>query len=93
MNEAYANETLATIYDEVLAPVVEIDTAIVDMVEMVLDYQQKVTANEEAYTRLTADIAAVQAKLDAAKTTIETDYAEVADGRHCRFAGRHRFHQ
>ena len=76
VDEAYANETLATIYDEVLAPVVEIDTAIVDMVEMVLDYQQKVTANEEAYTRLTADIAAVQAKLDAAKTTIETDYAE-----------------
>ena len=79
VNEAYANETLATIYDEVLAPVVEIDTAIVDMVEMGLDYQQKVTANEEAYTRLTADIAAVQAKLDAAKTTIETDYAEVAE--------------
>ena len=79
VNEAYANETLATVYDEVLAPVVEIDTAIVDMVEMVLDYQQKVTANEEAYTRLTADIAAVQAKLDAAKTTIETDYAEVAE--------------
>ena len=79
VNEAYANETLATIYDEVLAPVVEIDTAIVDMVEMVLDYQQKVTANEEAYTRLSADIAAVQAKLDAAKTTIETDYAEVAE--------------
>ena len=79
VNEAYANETLATIYDEVLAPVVEIDTAIVDMVEMVLDYQQKVTANEEAYTRLTTDIAAVQAKLDAAKTTIETDYAEVAE--------------
>ena len=79
VNEAYANETLATIYDEVLAPVVEIDTAIVDMVEMVLDYQQKVPANEEAYTRLTADIAAVQAKLDAAKTTIETDYAEVAE--------------
>ena len=79
VNEAYANETLATIYDEVLAPVAEIDTAIVDMVEMVLDYQQKVTANEEAYTRLTADIAAVQAKLDAAKTTIETDYAEVAE--------------
>ena len=79
VNEAYANETLATIYDEVLAPVVEIDTAIVNMVEMVLDYQQKVTANEEAYTRLTADIAAVQAKLDAAKTTIETDYAEVAE--------------
>lgn len=79
VNEAYANETLATIYDEVLAPVVEIDTVIVDMVEMVLDYQQKVTANEEAYTRLTADIAAVQAKLDAAKTTIETDYAEVAE--------------
>ena len=79
VNEAYANETLATIYDEVLAPVVEIDTAIVDMVEMVLDYQQKVTANEEAYTRLPADIAAVQAKLDAAKTTIETDYAEVAE--------------
>ena len=79
VNEAYANDTLATIYDEVLAPVVEIDTAIVDMVEMVLDYQQKVTANEEAYTRLTADIAAVQAKLDAAKTTIETDYAEVAE--------------
>ena len=79
VDEAYANETLATIYDEVLAPVVEIDTAIVDMVEMVLDYQQKVTANEEAYTRLTADIAAVQAKLDAAKTTIETDYAELAE--------------
>ena len=79
VNEAYANETLATVYDEVLAPVVEIDTAIVDMVEMVLDYQQKVTANEEAYTRLTADIAAVQAKLDAAKTTIETDYADVAE--------------
>ena len=79
VNEAYANETLAATYDEVLAPVVEIDTAIVDMVEMVLDYQQKVTANEEAYTRLTADIAAVQAKLDAAKTTIETDYAEVAE--------------
>lgn len=79
VNEAYANETLATVYDEVLAPVVEIDTAIVDMVEMVLDYQQKVTANEEAYTRLTVDIAAVQAKLDAAKTTIETDYAEVAE--------------
>ena len=79
VNEAYANETLATVYDEVLAPVVEIDTAIVDMVEMVLDYQQKVTANEEVYTRLTADIAAVQAKLDAAKTTIETDYAEVAE--------------
>ena len=28
---------------------------------------------------MTADIAAVQAKLDAAKTTIETDYAEVAE--------------
>ena len=56
VNEAYANETLATIYDEVLAPVVEIDTAIVDMVEMVLDYQQKVTANEEAYTRLTLSL-------------------------------------
>ncbi|WP_302974883.1 hypothetical protein [Paraprevotella clara] len=79
VDEAYANETLATVYDEVLAPVVEIDTAIVDMVEMVLDYQQKVTANEEAYTRLTADIAAVQAKLDAVKTTIEADYAEVAE--------------
>lgn len=79
VDEAYANETLAAIYDEVLAPVAEIDTAIVDMVEMVLDYQLQVTANEEAYTRLTADIAAVQAKLDAAKTTIETDYAEVAE--------------
>ena len=79
VDEAYANETLAATYDEVLAPVVEIDTAIVDMVEMVLDYQQKVTANEEAYTRLTADIAAVQAKLDAVKTTIEADYAEVAE--------------
>ena len=99
VNEAYANETLATIYDEVLAPVVEIDTAIVDMVESQIDAtaieagiekvladaaaalatEEAKKANEEAYTRLTADIAAVQAKLDAAKTTIETDYAEVAE--------------
>ena len=40
VNEAYANETLATIYDEVLAcGQGKSFTAIVDMVEMVLDYQ------------------------------------------------------
>lgn len=77
VNEAYANETLATIYDEVLAPVVEIDTAIVDMVEMVLDYQQKVTANEEAYTRLTADIAALQEDVDSISNGVKGLYDEV----------------
>lgn len=79
VDEAYANETLAENYDAVLAPVSEIEQAVSDMVESALALQQKVTANEEAYTRLTAEIAAVQEKLDAAKTKIETEYQEVAE--------------
>ncbi len=36
-------------------------------------------ANEEAYTRLTTQIAMVQAALDEAKNTINTEYKDVAD--------------
>ena len=78
VDEAYANETLPVIYDEVLAPVVSIDTAIVKMVDDALALQAAKVANDEAFVRLTEEIGALQAKLDAAKTTIETDYAEVA---------------
>ena len=38
----------------------------------------KLVANEAAYVRLTEDVAAVQARLDEVKATIETDYANVA---------------
>ena len=38
----------------------------------------KLVANELAYVRLSDDIAAVQARLDEVKATIETDYANVA---------------
>ena len=38
----------------------------------------KLVANEAAYVRLSGDIAAVQARLDEVKATIETDYANVA---------------
>ena len=38
----------------------------------------KLVANELAYVRLSGDIAAVQARLDEVKATIETDYANVA---------------
>lgn len=41
-------------------------------------YENKVAANEAAYIRLTAQIAEVQDALDAAVTTINTDYAEIA---------------
>lgn len=78
VDEAYANETLPVIYDEVLAPVVSIDTAIVKMVDDALALQAAKVANDEAFVRLTEEIGDLQAKLDAAKTTIETDYAEVA---------------
>ena len=39
---------------------------------------QKKLANEAAYVRLTEDVAAVQARFDEVKATIETDYANVA---------------
>ena len=38
----------------------------------------KLVANEAAYVRLTEEIAAVQARFDEVKATIETDYANVA---------------
>ena len=57
---------------------VSIDTAIVKMVDDALALQAAKVANDEAFVRLTEEIGALQAKLDAAKTTIETDYAEVA---------------
>ena len=38
----------------------------------------KLVANEAAYVRLTEDVAAVQARFDEVKATIETDYANVA---------------
>ena len=41
--------------------------------------QARLAANEAAYTKLTGDIAKVQATLDAAKTEIETNDADVAD--------------
>ena len=41
--------------------------------------QARLAANEAAYAKLTGDIAKVQATLDAAKTEIETNDADVAD--------------
>lgn len=78
VEEAYAGETLKEGFDAVLAPLAVIDTDITALVDEALRIQSTVDANEAAYTRLTADIAAVQAKLDAAKATMEADYAEVA---------------
>ena len=65
VDEAYANETLPVIYDEVLAPVVSIDTAIVKMVDDALALQAAKVANDEAFVRLTEEIGAFAAKLDA----------------------------
>ena len=41
--------------------------------------QARLAANEAAYTKLTGDIAKVQATLDAAKAQVETEAAEVAE--------------
>ena len=56
-----------------------IEAAITAMVNAAVAGQQAVVANNEAYTRLTADIAALQAKLDAAETQISDECADVAD--------------
>ncbi len=42
------------------------------------EYAAKVAANDAAYTRLNAEIAATQKNLDAAKATINKDYAGIA---------------
>lgn len=79
VDEAYNEATLVENFAALLAPVVDIDTAIVAMVDEALAFGKKVVANNEAYTRLTADIAALQAKLDAAETQISDECADVAD--------------
>ena len=78
VDEAYNEATLVENFAALLAPVVDIDTAIVAMVDGALAFGKKVVANNEAYTRLTADIAALQAKLDAAETQISDECADVA---------------
>ena len=78
VDEAYNEATLVENFAALLAPVVDIDTAIVAMVDEALAYGKKVVANNEAYTRLTADIAALQAKLDAAEAQINKECAAVA---------------
>lgn len=79
VDEAYNEATLVENFAALLAPVVDIDTAIVAMVDEALAFGKKVVANNEAYTRLTADIAALQTKLDAAETQISDECADVAD--------------
>ena len=79
VDEAYNEATLVENFAALLAPVVDIDTAIVAMVDEALAFGKKVVANNEAYTRLTASIAALQAKLDAAETQISDECADVAD--------------
>ena len=78
VDEAYNEATLVENFAALLAPVVDIDTAIVAMVDEALAFGKKVVANNEAYTRLTADIAALQTKLDVAGERIETECAAVA---------------
>lgn len=79
VDDAYNEATLVENFAALLAPVVDIDTAIVAMVDEALAFGKKVVANNEAYTRLTADIAALQTKLDAAETQISDECADVAD--------------
>ncbi len=78
VDEAYNEATLVENFAALLAPVVDIDTAIVAMVDEALAFGKKVVANNEAYTRLTADIAALQTKLDAAEAQINKECAAVA---------------
>ena len=75
---AYNDETLAANFDAILAPVVEIDEAIVALVDTALAYQQTLSANEAAYGRLQADIEALQTQLDEAKAQLEAECPDVA---------------
>ena len=77
VDDAYNEATLVENFAALLEPVVGIDTAIVAMVDEALAFGQKVVANNEAYTRLTADIAALQTKLDAAEAQIAEECPNV----------------
>ncbi len=78
---AYADESLYTDTETVLAPVAEIKAAIEQLVadaEKAQAEHEQQEANSKAYERLTAQTAALTATFDEAKATIEETYAEVA---------------
>lgn len=75
---AYNDETLAANFDAILAPVVEIDEAIVALVDTALAYQQTLSANDAAYGRLQADIEALQTQLEEAQAQLEAECPDVA---------------
>lgn len=79
VDKAYADETLAPKYDEVMAPAAEIMARIEKLLEDAAAAQDARLANEEAYKRLTEEIAALQTKYDEAKEKIDTDCKDVAD--------------
>ena len=75
---AYNDETLAANFDAILAPVIEIDEAIVALVDTALAYQQTLSANDAAYGRLQADIEALQTQLEEAQVQLEAECPDVA---------------
>lgn len=85
LDKSYANVSLISDKETLLASMAEASASVAKMVEEAaaaekafVDAKAKKDANEAANTALTAAIAAVQAKLDAAKTTITTDCPDVA---------------
>ena len=79
VDDSYANETLAEGFADIQAGADEIATSIKTLVENALTAQgNKEAINEEANKRLTAQISSLQAELDAAKETINTECKDVA---------------
>lgn len=79
VDEAYANETLAPEYDKVMSPAAEIIAGIEKLLADAKAAHDAKAANEEAYNRLTAEIAALQATFDEAKDKVAADCKDVAD--------------
>lgn len=80
VDDSYAAETLAEGYADVMAAADEIGASIKALIDNALAAQGNMEAvNEEANKRLTAEIASLQAELDAAKETINTECKDVAD--------------
>jgi len=84
LDKSYANVSLVSDKETLLASMAEVSVSITKMIEdaavaekAFVDTKTKKEANEAANTKLTAAIAAVQAKLDAAKATMAKDCKDV----------------
>lgn len=80
LDESYANVSLVSDKETLLASLADASASVAKMVEDAAAAEKAfLVANETANTALIAQIAAVQAKLDAAKVTIATGCKDVVD--------------